>query len=457
MQSDDKYTDKPDDFSRRVGVKLREHQMPVDSGVWDSLTERLPTPKRAVFTYWPWAAAGIAGVAVVLLFLINPLADESLLTEHSQPKKQIQQEKAVPEIISDETEGRTDKELDLKQIVDDNSREPDKNRELVGIAKPQKTSESQKTSEPEKKLRPAETMGLAEASAPREREKSTEITKPEEIMIPERTTKPDVIGVLAATVKLEEFPATERTPYPGEMVKTDTVGFGEQPGLRSLIAALGSGGAPLDFSLGSYDAAYPQHDYHFPGGKFNGGNGLGSGGDYNLLNPGDYTEVVHHLPVSVSLTADFAVAKDMSLETGLSYTYLFSRYRRNDDFIYRGALRQHYIGIPVNLRYTLWQNDAWKVYLLGGGSIEKGLRSVYKQEIERNGGVVYHTNLYSHIKGFQFSAQGGVGFSYRLQGNLSLFGEPRIVYYFNNNQPMSARTENPLIFGLNMGIRLQVK
>ena len=51
MQSDDKYIDKPDDFSRKVGVKLREHQMPVDSGVWDSLTERFPSSKKPVFMY----------------------------------------------------------------------------------------------------------------------------------------------------------------------------------------------------------------------------------------------------------------------------------------------------------------------------------------------------------------------------------------------------------------------
>lgn len=449
MQSDDKYIDKPDDFSRKVGEKLREHQMPVDSDVWDSLTDRLQPLKRPVFTYWAWAAAGVAAVALVLLFLFNPLVDEPLLTEHSQ--FQIEQETVVPGIISNETDDRKDKELDLKQIVGDNSRKPEKNTELTGTLEPKRTSK------PEKKIRPAETTGLAEASKQVEIARSTEITKPEEVMIPERITNPDEIRVLAATVKLEGSSEPERTLYPGETVKSDTVGFGEQQGLRSLVAALGSGGTPLDFSLGSYDADYPQYDHLFPGGDFNDGNGLGSGADYNVLKPGDYTEVVHRLPVSFSLTADFPIAKDMSLEAGLSYTYLFSRYRRNDNFIYRGTLRQHYVGIPVNLRYTVWQNDVWNVYLLGGGSIEKGIHSVYKQEIEYNGGIIHHTNLYSRIDGFQFSAQGGAGFSYRLQGNLSLFGEPRIVYYFKNNQPMSARTENPLIFGLNMGIRLQFK
>lgn len=456
MQSDDKYIDKPDDFSKKVGEKLREHQMPVDSDVWNSLTDRLPSPKRPVFTYWSWVAAGVAA-AVLVLVLFNPLVDEPLLTEHSQFQKQIEQDTIVPEIISNETDDRTEKELYVKQIVDYNSRKP------------------------EKKIRAAETTELAEVSKPVEIAKSTEITKPEEVMIPERT-KPDEIGVLATTVKLEESSKAERTLYPGEPPKSDTIGLSEQglvmqeflaeefpmendlsspvqkqQGVRSLIAALGSGSAPLDFSLGSYDARYPQYDSHFPGGDFNNGGGTGLNSEYNILNPGDYTDIEHRLPVSFSLTADFPIAGNISLETGLSYTYLFSRYRRNDDFIYRGTLRQHYIGIPVNLRYTVWQNDAWNVYLLGGGSIEKGLRSVYKQEIEYNGGIVYHTNLYSRIKGFQFSAQGGAGFSYRLQGNLSLFGEPRIIYYFKNNQPMSARTENPLIFGLNMGIRLQFK
>ncbi len=98
------------------------------------------------------------------------------------------------------------------------------------------------------------------------------------------------------------------------------------------------------------------------------------------------------------------------------------------------------------------------IYLLGGGAtIEKGIRAFYKQEIEGNGGIVHHTHVYNRIAGLQFSAQGGAGFSYRLQNNLHLFGEPRLLYYFRNNQPMSARTENPLIFGLNIGVRIQFK
>jgi hypothetical protein len=49
MRSDDKYIDKPDDFARKVGNKLREHRIPVDPEVWDSLTDRT-RPCRSLFS-----------------------------------------------------------------------------------------------------------------------------------------------------------------------------------------------------------------------------------------------------------------------------------------------------------------------------------------------------------------------------------------------------------------------
>lgn len=443
MRSDDQYIDKPDDFSRKVGEKLREHQMPVGPDVWDSLAEKLPPRKKTVSGSWSWRAAGVAVVVLAILFLWNPVDDGPLLTEnpqsteHTQSPKQIAQEEIVPDIIHDDIKSSTGKKLDPDQIVGSSRRILKKNGETGKIPKQEKTSKQE------------ELLRLEEFP------KSGEVIQSDE-MSPEKTPAPEKTSKSGKNQKPEEIPKLGKN--------VQTTGFAEQVGFsepdqtekpHSLMAALGSGGVPLDFSLGGHgtDNVYD----NFPGGDYNDGSGVGSGGDYNLLTPGDYTDVVHRLPVSFSLTADFPIAKDMTLETGLSYTYLFSRYRRNDQFIYRGTLQQHYIGIPLNLRYTVWQNDAWDVYLLGGASIEKGLRSIYKQEIEHNGGIVYHAKIGSSIDGFQFSAQAGAGFSYRLQGNLSLFGEPRIVYYFNNNQPMSARTENPLIFGLNMGIRLRFK
>ena len=409
MHSDDRYIDKPDDFSRKIGEKLREHRMPVDSDIWDSLTGRFLPQRRGVPLYLRWMAAGVAAVALLLLLLVDGSNEESGGISEEVRYSDINKTDRI--IESEKETERVAEILESRRIPDSGSRGKKSNQEeameLAVMVKPEETVELVATVDPE------------------------ESVKPEKKLLPK-----------------DEFLAENHLPASGQ----------EHRKHQSLMASLGSGGALPDFFPGDYAYAdSPQNNGSLPGGDLDKGDGLISGGSYNLLSPDDYTDIIHRPPISFSLTANFPVGENLDLETGLSYTYLFSRFNRSDNFIYRGTLQQHYIGIPVNLRYTVWQNDAWNIYLLAGGSIEKGLRAIYKQEIEYNGDRVHHTDVYSRIDGFQFSAQGGVGFSYRLRDNLSLFGEPRIVYYFKNNQPMSARTDNPLIFGLNMGIRLGFK
>jgi len=52
---------------------------------------------------------------------------------------------------------------------------------------------------------------------------------------------------------------------------------------------------------------------------------------------------------------------------------------------------------------------------------------------------------------------GAVGTTYKIQQNIGLFFEPKISYYYKNNQPISARTEYPVVFGLSAGVRFQFK
>lgn len=59
------------------------------------------------------------------------------------------------------------------------------------------------------------------------------------------------------------------------------------------------------------------------------------------------------------------------------------------------------------------------------------------------------------ISGVQWSLNGSVGVSYRLYREWSLYLEPRISYYFNNDQPVSIRTENSVIIGLGAGFRFE--
>ena len=152
------------------------------------------------------------------------------------------------------------------------------------------------------------------------------------------------------------------------------------------------------------------------------------------------------------------VRKDFSryigVETGLVYTYLSSRMSQGGYVSYNSRLNLHYLGIPVNLVVNLWDNPKWNIYMSGGMMLEKGLRSKQMQHtyslssmetlVEKKG-----------ISGVQWSLNGSVGVSYRLYREWSLYLEPRISYYFDNDQPVSIRTENSVIIGLGAGFRFE--
>src|SRR5690554_6602831 len=410
MELDENRMDKRDDFSRKVGEKLREHQMPVAPDVWDALEKRLPKGEKRTPAYWPLAIAGVAAAFLALFLLLNPLGEEfnreSLhVQEISSPTKEMAPHEAEP---METREGEPKEISALNQGVDF-----EKDVKAERVADPEKVDEIKKVVDPDKVIEHEVFVESIEVDSKRGG------VEPEEVAEP-----------------IEVDKAKETTP-------------------RSILLALASGDGLSGFPFGNYHGDESYY-YDFAPGE---GSGIGSdgGGDgqYNLLSPSDYTDIEHRPPVSFSLMAGFPLNSNLSIEAGLSYTYLYSRFNRNDRLVYRGSLQQHYVGVPVNLRYRVWHNDDWQVYLSGGGSIEKGLRSIYKQEIEQSGDRVFETSVYTRINGFQFSAQGGAGFSYRVQNNLQLFAEPRLIYYFNNNQPMSARTENPLVFGLNIGVRLQ--
>ena len=411
MHSGNKGIEKIDDFSREVGEKLREHRMPVDADMWNSLLGSFSSPRKKVSLYWIWAVAGVAALFLGFLFLLDPLSDE----------------RAV-EMVGEHTEN-IGKQPDIPF------------REPVFTQKEETSTQTLFAKETQ-----LQKNGMKKAVV------SEDITTQVALLEPD---KPEVSSEEATPAEqdinpVELFLATDSLSLP---VQTE-----DPQKQHSFLLALGSGNSLPDITLGGYDGNESfYYDNPVPGSGFPNDSETNQGEKYNLLTPGDYTEIVHHLPVTVSVTTDFPVGNNVSLETGLSYTYLFSRFRRNDQLVYRGTLQQHYIGIPLNLRYQVWRNDSWSLYLLGGATMEKGIRSIYKQEIEQQGDVVHHTEVYNRIAGLQFSAQGGAGFSYRLQNNLHLFGEPRLLYYFKNNQPMSARTENPLIFGLNIGLRIQFK
>ena len=119
---------------------------------------------------------------------------------------------------------------------------------------------------------------------------------------------------------------------------------------------------------------------------------------------------------------------------------------------YDAVLNLHYLGVPVNLTIDLWEKNRLSLYASGGGMVEKGLRAVYKQK------TLYwddftKKNRTGRISGLQWSLNGGIGISYKFYREMNLYVEPGISYYFDCDQPVSRRTEDPLSCNLRLGIR----
>lgn len=170
--------------------------------------------------------------------------------------------------------------------------------------------------------------------------------------------------------------------------------------------------------------------------------------------PENFSQVDCAPPLSFGITVRKHLNNRIALESGLVYTYLYTKLSQNRTISGRATLGLHYLGIPVNLVVNLWDNPNWNVYVSGGFMIEKGVRSVYHVEaysLDEQKSATYR----SGIDGLQWSLNLSVGVSYRFYRDWSLYLEPRYSYYFDNNQPVSYRTENMTLIGVGAGVRFE--
>ncbi|MDR1562113.1 MAG: PorT family protein [Dysgonamonadaceae bacterium] len=169
----------------------------------------------------------------------------------------------------------------------------------------------------------------------------------------------------------------------------------------------------------------------------------------------DFPEAVHRPPVSFGVSFRKELNTVFSLETGIVYSLLRTDFK-NKGRNKKATLYLHYIGIPVNVQAKLAgsRSGKWNIYLTAGGMVEKGIYSRYRQEdiILNNKTKILVAN--EKIDGLQYSLSIAPGVDYRILRNYSVFIEPKLSYYFDNHQPVSARTEHPVVFGVNAGLRL---
>lgn len=204
-----------------------------------------------------------------------------------------------------------------------------------------------------------------------------------------------------------------------------------------------------DFSLGdlSFGNSGDQANYGIDNGnpgfdpKYD--NNINDLGHYKSDDEITYHDETHHRPITFGLQVGIPVTEDWSLVTGLAYTYLhseftdFTRYRRTDT-----DQNLHFIGIPVQMNYQLYNNRHCNIYLGTGGRIDFGVSG--------------KTDTESHLSHLpvNYSLKAAAGLQVRLFKSLNIYAEPTLQY----NIPGSTRyktyyTEHKTMFDLQLGIR----
>ena len=165
------------------------------------------------------------------------------------------------------------------------------------------------------------------------------------------------------------------------------------------------------------------------------------------------SETQYSLPLNVGIQAQVKVNDLLSLGLGINYTLLKSKYDAliNKKY-YHVKQNLHYIGVPVNLYFSLVDKKNFFFYANIGGAVEKGINASYK--LTSYDAISYSYN--ADMSGFQFSANVGFGMEYRFIPMLGVYLEPNLVYYFNSDMPASIRTDQPLQVKAELGFRFHI-
>ena len=165
----------------------------------------------------------------------------------------------------------------------------------------------------------------------------------------------------------------------------------------------------------------------------------------NNTAPGSYTSAVNHyrhdLPVSLGLTARMELTPRVGVESGLEYTYLHSTVLSE---AVQMDQRLHFVGIPVRVDARLWSRDGIDLYAGLGAKAEKCISATMgKIECEE--------------PRLQWSTEAFAGLQYRIAPRAHLYFQPQISYSLTKTDLVTYRTETPMVFTLNAGLRFDLK
>ncbi len=422
--------------------KLEDHRMPVDGNGWDEIKRRLGKRKKPK-ALWLWSAgAMVTAAAIALLFIVNqpdtgntdiiPVSQQVAQEETISPKHET-----TPAVPRQEDKGQ--KQADVANFLI----KPTNDHVYSTLPGTDQTSKTDVVAllEPENMEHQAFDPGtIDQDGTPIVMPGNNQEKQPEE-------DKPIVAQTESDVPKLDVSLVEDRPDE--EPVEKESKEW-------LLAAAFGTGG--YTEGPGGYDNYPDQMQSSSPEKSLSGNNSYAANLSNNIrsfdnMTKNDFSNIDHRPPLSFGITARKKLGKFGGVESGLVYTYLSSRLEWGNYDVHQ---RLHYLGIPVNMVVYLWSSKPnWRIYLSGGVMVEKGLRAIYTQQERGQNGLIHTTIVKSSIDGWQWSVNSALGINYRFDKGFGIYFEPRVGYSFDNDQPISIRTEWPIYIGINLGLNYE--
>ena len=169
------------------------------------------------------------------------------------------------------------------------------------------------------------------------------------------------------------------------------------------------------------------------------------------------TNSTYDIPLSFGAGVRVRISPRWSIGAGMNYSMLSRKFygtytKVNEAGVIENSTStdirntQHYIGIPVNAYYDILDSRKVNFYAYAGGTVEKCISDRY----DILGTSIVHKEK---ADGMQWSANLGVGVSFKLGKHLGLYIDPSLRYYFDCDQPHNIRAAQPLMLGFEVGLK----
>lgn len=431
---------------RQIRQMLQDAEEKVPSGVWDAVSSSLDklggaTPVRKPSVIWKWAGAAVAAAAAIAAILFIPRS--------AGVQNAVEQPGVVAQLL-EESSGCA---AGSAQVVEENSGSiseitvEDAELAPVRIAKADKPVVAGPGS-----LQP-EASGASESAETPETsgvEGSLANASKEEAVRPMNDTVED--KPVQVQKQQPSAPAESRNDIQKEVGAASSADLLAKMEREDFIASRKSSG--MDIVVGGTLAGNTASKLTVSSMSF---------GSPNAPSKDVITESTvssFGIPFTLGAGVRWQLTPRFAIGTGLDYSLLTRTF--SGTFTPAGSTStvqtdfrntMHYLGIPLNIFFSIVNSRNIDFYVYGGGEIEYCVANRFY--INQATGSI-PLSVTQKVDAPQFSAKVGVGVQFRLTDFLGLYLDPGVGYYFYSGQPKSIRTERPLMFNFNAGLRFDI-